>query len=92
VHVYRHQLTRSHQLPGGQPHRGQIVGQHNSSLRLHGFPYDDGMFITLTTPGAISTDAFAINDHGEAIGFYVCMHCPSAERLFRATARTLPAQ
>jgi probable HAF family extracellular repeat protein len=51
--------------------RGQIVGGYFDDLRRHGFLLSDGVFTTLTVPGAfLDPIALGINDQGRIVGAY----------------------
>jgi hypothetical protein len=52
--------------PYGINNSGQIVGSNG----LQGFVYSSGIFQSLSVPGALSTNARAINDLGQVAGFY----------------------
>src|SRR5258708_33396290 len=55
--------------PKGINDSGQIVGNIERGLQ-RGFVYSDGVFTTIDFPGALQTQALAINAAGEVFGEY----------------------
>ena len=51
----------------------QIVGSYSNQSGRHGFLYDRSTFtiIDVPFPGALHTQAFGINNHGQIVGIYV---------------------
>ena len=60
---------------------GEVVGGYcptrnlncggNLSPSNHAFKYSEGQYTTVDYPGALSTEAFAINDSGDIVGYYL---------------------
>jgi uncharacterized membrane protein len=50
---------------------GHIVGTYSSPTGLKGFLYINGLYATIDYPSARQTNAYAINDDGEIVGFCV---------------------
>jgi uncharacterized membrane protein len=48
----------------------QIVGSYFDGSQSRGFLYSEGIYTTLSFPGAISTRATGINDVGQIVGSY----------------------
>lgn len=51
--------------------RGDIVGQYTSGGVVYGYLWRDGIFTTISGPGASSTQATAISARGDIVGQYV---------------------
>jgi probable HAF family extracellular repeat protein len=49
---------------------GSIVGWYGGASTFHGFLYSNGSFTPLDVPGAVSTQAWEINDAGHIVGHY----------------------
>jgi probable HAF family extracellular repeat protein len=58
-------------IPGGINDRGEIVGAYtDSSRKVHGFLFSNGVYTMVDVPGAASTLARGINSRGDIVGSY----------------------
>lgn len=57
----------------GINHKGKVVGwcTDSNTGAIDGFSYFAGKFITISFPGAVSTEPHGINDNGQIVGLYL---------------------
>jgi hypothetical protein len=48
----------------------EVVGSYGDPAGTHGFVYSGDRYTSLDYPGAVSTEAWGINGHGEVVGTY----------------------
>jgi hypothetical protein len=79
---------------------GHMVGSYSGAAGTRGFLYINGLYATIDYPSALQTNAQAINDNGQIVGWYVESYDPpptpihgftaSASAASRSGAATVP--